>query len=90
MTIKQTTAVTASVANTAKRVIVMLYMAAATGQVLMDEQKVGAAVAIGGVLAYSVVDDVLKAKPKVEMRGDPRGKLDGGFKNNAHAKAKAQ
>lgn len=61
MTIKATGAVTSSVANTAKRVIVMVYMAAVTGKVLTDEQKIGAAVAIGFVLVYSVIDDVLKA-----------------------------
>ena len=58
-TIKETGAVTASVANTAKRVIVMVYMAFVTGRVLTSEQKVGAAIAIGGVLLYSVADDVV-------------------------------
>ena len=101
MTIKATGAVTSSVANTAKRVIVMVYMAAVTGKALTEEQKIGAAVAItplttpnppftmphaltmlhrprlatplshyspspgaavaiGGVLVYSVIDDLLK------------------------------
>ena len=55
MTIKATGAVTSSVANTAKRVIVLLYMAAITGKALTDEQKIGAAIAIGGVLLYSLV-----------------------------------
>ena len=61
MTIKHTGAVTSSVANTAKRVIVMVYMAAVTGKVLTEEQKIGAAVAITFVLIYSVIDDVLKS-----------------------------
>ena len=61
MTIKATGAVTSSVANTAKRVIVMVYMAAVTGKALTEEQKIGAAVAICGVLVYSVIDDMLKA-----------------------------
>merc|ERR1712216_916866 len=69
MTIKATGAVTSSVANTAKRVIVMVYMAAVTGKVLTEEQKIGAAVAIGFVLVYSVIDDVLKA-----MSGDKKKK----------------
>ncbi|KAL1512241.1 hypothetical protein AB1Y20_005503 [Prymnesium parvum] len=60
MTIKATGAVTSSVANTAKRVIVMVYMAAITGKALTEEQQIGAAVAIGGVLVYSVIDDVAK------------------------------
>lgn len=67
MTIKATGAVTASVANTAKRVIVLLYMAAVTGKTLSFEQKVGAGIAIGGVLIYSVIDDVLsKQKSKTK------------------------
>jgi solute carrier family 35 protein E1 len=68
MTIKHTGPVTSSVANTAKRVIVMVYMAAITGKSLTDEQKIGATVAIGGVMVYSVIDDVVKkfTKPKAE------------------------
>merc|ERR1719271_2317044 len=62
MTIKATGAVTASVANTAKRVIVLVYMAMVTGKALTDEQKIGAAVAIGGVLLYSVIDDLFASK----------------------------
>ena len=61
MTIKATGAVTSSVANTAKRVIVMVYMAAVTGKQLTEEQQIGSAVAIGFVLVYSVIDDVIKA-----------------------------
>merc|ERR1712060_482926 len=66
MTIKATGPVTSSVANTAKRVIVMVYMAAITGKKLTTEQKIGAAVAIGGVLFYSVIDDIAK-KIKAKM-----------------------
>lgn len=62
MTLKVTGPVTASVANTAKRVIVMVYMAAVTGKALTEEQKIGAGVAICGVLLYSVIDDLLKSK----------------------------
>ena len=64
MTLKVTGPVTASVANTAKRVIVMVYMAAVTGKALTDEQKIGAGVAIFGVLLYSIIDDLLKPKAK--------------------------
>lgn len=64
MTLKVTGAVTASVANTAKRVIVMVYMAAITGKALTSEQKTGAAIAISGVLLYSVIDDLLKKDRK--------------------------
>mmetsp|Transcript_20166 Transcript_20166/g.42368 ORF Transcript_20166/g.42368 Transcript_20166/m.42368 type:complete len:339 (+) Transcript_20166:85-1101(+) len=63
-TLKVTGAVTASVANTAKRVIVMVYMAAITGKALTDEQKIGSGIAISGVLLYSLIDDLLKSKKK--------------------------
>eukprot|EP00633_Aureoumbra_lagunensis_P003898 CAMPEP_0197317294 /NCGR_PEP_ID=MMETSP0891-20130614/46335_1 /TAXON_ID=44058 ORGANISM="Aureoumbra lagunensis, Strain CCMP1510" /NCGR_SAMPLE_ID=MMETSP0891 /ASSEMBLY_ACC=CAM_ASM_000534 /LENGTH=380 /DNA_ID=CAMNT_0042807213 /DNA_START=102 /DNA_END=1244 /DNA_ORIENTATION=- len=60
MTIKKTSAVTASVANTAKRVIVLIWMSLITGKPLTFEQKVGATIAIGGVMLYSAIDDLLK------------------------------
>ena len=60
MTIKKTGAVTASVANTAKRVIVLVFMSAVTGKALTTEQKIGAAIAIAFVMLYSVIDDLLK------------------------------
>jgi len=60
MTIKKTGPVTASVANTAKRVIVMVYMSAITGKQLTTEQKIGATIAIGGVMIYSIIDDIIK------------------------------
>jgi solute carrier family 35 protein E1 len=65
MTIKKVGPVTNSVANTAKRVIVMLGMAAHPGAApLTEEQQIGAAVAIGGVLVYSLIDDLLPKKKK--------------------------
>lgn len=64
MTIKKTGAVTASVANTAKRVIVIVGVSIATGEVLSFEKKMGSAIAIGGVLVYSLIDDMLKPKAK--------------------------
>jgi len=60
MTIKKTGAVTASVANTAKRVIVLVFMSAVTGKALTQEQKIGAAIAISFVMLYSVIDDLVK------------------------------
>jgi len=65
-TLQVTGAVTASVANTAKRVIVMVYMAAVTGTVLTEEQKLGSGIAISGVLLYSLIDDLLKPKKKTD------------------------
>ena len=74
MTIKKTGAVTASVANTAKRVIVLVFMSAVTGKKLTFEQKVGAAIAIAFVMLYSVIDD-LSARGRQEEEGveRPRG-----------------
>jgi len=63
MTIKVTGAVTASVANTAKRVIVMIVSAVVFGEDLTFEKKMGAAIAIGAVFLYSVIDDLIKKKP---------------------------
>lgn len=62
MTISKTSAVTSSVANTAKRVVVMVYMAAVTGKVLTEEQKLGAGVAIFGVFLYSIADELFGKK----------------------------
>ena len=67
MTIKKTGAVTASVANTAKRVIVMIVSAIAFNEVLTFEKKLGAAVAIFGVFVYSIIDDLLK-KPAADKK----------------------
>jgi solute carrier family 35 protein E1 len=64
MTIKKTSAVTASVANTAKRVIVMVVSAIVFGEVMTFEAKVGAFVAILGVFLNSTLDDLLKPKAK--------------------------
>ena len=65
-TLKVTGAVTVSVANTAKRLIVIVFMAMVTGKVLTDEQKIGSAVAIAGVLLYSLIDDLLKPKKAIK------------------------
>merc|ERR1719199_2149464 len=64
MTIKKTGALTSSVANTAKRVIVIVGVAVAMKKPLSYEEKVGAAVAVAGVLLYSVIDDLLGSKSK--------------------------
>jgi solute carrier family 35 protein E1 len=64
MTIKKTGAVTASVANTAKRVIVMVVVAVVFGEELTFEKKLGSTIAICGVFVYSIIDDLLKPKTK--------------------------
>ena len=77
MTVKAAGPVTSSVANTAKRVVVMVYMAAYTGIPLTTEQKQGAAVAFVGVFLYSVVDDVLGAGVAVHVAAaKPKPKRD--------------
>merc|ERR1712087_889829 len=69
MTIKKTSAVTGSVANTAKRVIVMVVSAIVFGEALTFEKKLGSAVAIGGVFLYSVIDELMpKKKPADKIK----------------------
>ena len=46
----------------------MVYMAAVTGKALTDEQKLGSGIAITGVLLYSLIDDLLKPKKKVDWK----------------------
>ena len=56
MTIKKTSAVTQSVANTAKRVIVIVGVALVLGESLDPIKLLGCGIGIGGVLLYSVID----------------------------------
>jgi len=60
MTLKKTGAVTQSVANTAKRVIVIVGVALVLGESLDPMKLLGCSIGIGGVLLYSVIDDLLK------------------------------
>lgn len=62
MTIKKTSAVTQSVANTAKRVIVIVGVAIMLKEGLEPIKLIGCAVGIGGVFLYSVIDDLIKPK----------------------------
>jgi solute carrier family 35 protein E1 len=54
LTIKKTSATTQSVANTAKRVIVIVGVAIALGESLEPVKMLGCAIGIGGVLLYSL------------------------------------
>eukprot|EP00316_Scyphosphaera_apsteinii_P023604 CAMPEP_0119320946 /NCGR_PEP_ID=MMETSP1333-20130426/53983_1 /TAXON_ID=418940 /ORGANISM="Scyphosphaera apsteinii, Strain RCC1455" /LENGTH=333 /DNA_ID=CAMNT_0007327789 /DNA_START=17 /DNA_END=1018 /DNA_ORIENTATION=+ len=56
MTIKYTSAVTMSVANTAKRVIVIVGVALAFGKPLTNEEIAGSVISISGVFIYSIAD----------------------------------
>merc|ERR1712050_67593 len=60
MTIKKTSAVTQSVANTAKRVIVIVGVAIILGESLDRLKLIGCAIGIGGVFLYSIIDDIVK------------------------------
>merc|ERR1712085_31836 len=62
MTLKKTNAVTQSVANTAKRVIVIVGVAIVLGESLDPIKLLGCGIGIGGVLLYSVIDEILAAR----------------------------
>ena len=62
MTLKKTGAVTQSVANTAKRVIVIVGVAIFLGESLDPIKLLGCGIGIGGVLLYSVIDQLLANK----------------------------
>ena len=62
MTIKKTSAVTSSVANTAKRVIVIVGVALVLGESLDRMKLLGCSIGIGGVLLYSVIDQIVAWK----------------------------
>lgn len=63
LTIKKTSAVTQSVANTAKRVIVIVGVALVLGESLPPLKLLGCAIGIGGVFLYSLADVIWKPKP---------------------------
>lgn len=60
MTLKKTNAVTQSVANTAKRVIVIVGVALVLGESLDPIKLIGCSIGIGGVFLYSIIDKLVK------------------------------
>merc|ERR1712086_1233465 len=62
MTLKKTNAVTQSVANTAKRVIVIVGVAIVMGESLDPIKLLGCSIGIGGVFLYSIIDNIVKPK----------------------------
>ena len=62
MTLKKTGAVTQSVANTAKRVIVIVGVAVVLGESLDPIKLLGCGIGIGGVFLYSIIDNLVKSK----------------------------
>mmetsp|Transcript_49216 Transcript_49216/g.145289 ORF Transcript_49216/g.145289 Transcript_49216/m.145289 type:complete len:397 (-) Transcript_49216:41-1231(-) len=63
-TIQKTNAVTQSVANTAKRVIVIVGVAIVMGESLAPIKLIGCGIGIGGVFLYSIIDDLVKKGKK--------------------------
>lgn len=61
MTLKKTGAVTQSVANTAKRVIVIVGVAMVLGESLSPIKLLGCSIGIGGVFLYSIIDNLVKS-----------------------------
>lgn len=55
-------AVTQSVANTAKRVIVIVGVAIVLGESLDFMKLLGCSIGIGGVFLYSIIDNFVKPK----------------------------
>merc|ERR1712129_485389 len=66
MTLKKTNAVTQSVANTAKRVIVIVGVAIVLGESLDPIKLLGCSIGIGGVFLYSVIDQLIAKKEEVQ------------------------
>lgn len=62
MTLKKTNAVTQSVANTAKRVIVIVGVALVLGESMDPIKLLGCAIGISGVFLYSIIDNIIKPK----------------------------
>jgi solute carrier family 35 protein E1 len=72
MTIKKTDAVTQSVANTAKRVIVIIVVALVMKESLAPLKLIGSGVGIGGVFLYSIVDKLAEARKARKAKHDFR------------------
>jgi solute carrier family 35 protein E1 len=66
MTLTKTSAVTNSVANTAKRVVVIVGSAIVFKESISGLKAIGCFVCIAGVFLDSVIDDLLKPKAKPE------------------------
>ena len=64
MTLTKISAVTNSVANTAKRVVVIVGSAIVFNESISGLKAIGCAICIGGVFLDSIIDDLLKPKAK--------------------------
>ena len=70
MTLKKISAVTQSVANTAKRVVVIVGSAIVFNESISGLKAVGCAICIGGVFLNSVIDDLIKPKQSAAEKED--------------------
>lgn len=68
MTLTKISAVTQSVANTAKRVVVIVGSAIVFNESISGLKAIGCAICIGGVFLDSIIDDLLKPKKKEEKK----------------------
>merc|ERR1719182_39396 len=62
LALKSISGVTHSVANTAKRAIIIVGCAIAFGESMAPMKMAGCAIAIGGTFLYAVADDLVKKK----------------------------
>jgi len=67
MTLTKISAVTQSVANTAKRVVVIVGCAIVFNESITGLKAIGCAICIGGVFLDSIIDDLLKPKKADKM-----------------------
>jgi len=64
LALKSISGVTHSVANTAKRAIIIVGCAIAFGESMAPSKMAGCTVAIGGTFLYAIADELVKKKPK--------------------------
>ena len=64
LALKKISGVTHSVANTAKRAIIIVGCAIAFGESMAPLKMIGCSVAIGGTFFYAIIDDLIKPKAK--------------------------
>lgn len=72
MTLTKTSAVTNSVANTAKRVVVIVGSAIVFKESISGLKAIGCFICIAGVFLDSIIDDLLKPKAKPAAEGDAK------------------
>merc|ERR1719454_1236766 len=69
MALKSLSGVSHSVANTAKRAVVIVGSAIAFGEEMGFPKSVGCSIAIGGTFLYAIADDLVKIMGKPKAKG---------------------